>query len=114
MSEPKTPLAGAAGSAIHGFDGAWAHGLNRRSSTFSYGVFRLIRTSDGNGWKRGKVIVRVKGSVSYADAVKAEAARICAALDAGKYTGKKTVFVKPNATGSATAGAAGANPEEKR
>ena len=80
-------------STIHGFDGAWAHGLNRRSVHFSYGVFPLVRTKDGQRWKRGKVIVRVWGNSSNADAVKAEAKRICDALDAGTYTGPKRVMV---------------------
>lgn len=78
---------------IHGFDGAWAHGLHNRSETFSYGVFTMVRTADGQRWKRGKVLVRVSGHSSNAEAVKAEAKRICDALDAGTYSGPKRVFV---------------------
>ena len=79
---------------IHAFAGAWADGLHRRSETFSYGVFAMVRTADGQRWKRGKVLVRVSGYSGNADAVKSEAKRICDALDAGTYNGPKRVSVK--------------------
>ena len=79
---------------IHGFDGACAPGgVYCSHNRFSYGVFPLVPTKDGQRWKRGKVIVRVMGSTANADAVKAEAKRICDALDAGTYTGPKRVVV---------------------
>jgi hypothetical protein len=84
---------------IYGFDGSCAPDGNWCAhNTFSYGVFPLVRTADGQRWKRGKVLVRVSGHSSNAEAVKAAAKRICDALDAGTYTGPKRVVVKPKVT----------------
>lgn len=61
--------------------------------TFSLGVFEWLPTKDGHATKRGKVKVRIVGSVSHPEAVKRKATEIAAQLDAGTYAGPKTVRV---------------------
>ena len=77
----------------HDFDGSCAPGNPGGCSweSFSLGIFEWISTSNGLGLKRGKVKVRVKGSTAYPDRVEAKAREVADALDAGRYTGPKTV-----------------------
>ena len=62
--------------------------------TFSVGVFECLATKRGDDIKKGKVRVRVHGLT--ADPVKAymKASDIAEWLDAGTYTGAKSVSVK--------------------
>jgi len=80
----------------HDFAGACAPGSVTFAmwDTFSVGVFEWVPMSGGcRGMKRGKVKVRVKGPTSHPDRVAAKAREIVTALDAGTYTGPKTVSV---------------------
>ena len=62
--------------------------------TFSVGCFEILQRKDGRGTKRSGVKVRVRGYVSNPEAVYARAREICAQLDAGTYSGPKTVTVR--------------------
>jgi hypothetical protein len=79
----------------HDFDGSYdpaKHGVGWASqNTFSVGVFEWEQKSSRNGLKRGKVKVRVVGLVSEAGRVYAKAREVVDKLDAGTYTGGKTV-----------------------
>lgn len=79
----------------HEFDGACAPGSGAWSSqqTFSVGIFERVQKARGAGSKRGKVKVRVKGDVSQAEKVYAKAREIVTQLDAGTYSGPKSVTV---------------------
>ena len=61
------------------------------AESFSVGVFEWVPTANGNGTKRGKVKVRVRGK--YPMAIKRRAKEICDELDVGAYNGPKTVTV---------------------
>ena len=61
--------------------------------TFSVGIFEMVPRRGLPGTKRGKVKVRVSGSASDPDAVYGKARAIAEQLDAGTYTGPKTVRV---------------------
>lgn len=82
----------------HDFSGACepVDGITRGGAynTFSLGIFEWVACKDPSFLKRGKVKVRVSGPVSKADAVRATAAEIVSALDAGTYNGPKRVKVK--------------------
>jgi hypothetical protein len=78
----------------HGYAAACSAEAGWSYRTFSYGIFPLVSTADGKRVKRGKVVVRVVGSVANAAAVEAEARRICNALEAGTYAGPKRVTVR--------------------
>lgn len=83
---------------FHGFDGAFRPGgpgelTCASQNTFSVGVFQILPKANGNGTKRGPVMVRVKGYMSNPDAVYAKAREIVDLLDAGEYSGPKTVKV---------------------
>jgi len=77
----------------HGIDGACAPGSGSWASqqTFSVGIFEWVPKAGGKGTKRGKVKVRVKGSVSQQEQVLAKAREIAAQLDARRYTGGTSV-----------------------
>lgn len=77
---------------FEGFCAPW-NATDATWDTFSVGVFEWVPRSGGGGTKRGKVKVRVKGSTSNSDMVVARAREIVTALDAGAYTGPKTVSV---------------------
>lgn len=62
-------------------------------STFSLGVFEWVPKAGGNGVKKGPVKVRVIGLVTNEAAVFAKAQEIADALDAGTYSGPKTVNI---------------------
>ncbi len=86
----------------HDFSGACAPGPQQDKwaeaglfRTFSVGIFEALPRASGNGTKRGPVKVRVIGSMSDPEAVFARARLICAQLDAGTYSGPKSVTVKP-------------------
>ena len=81
----------------HSFGGmcAPAGGGYTAVKTFSVGVFEWIARASGRGVKRGPVKARVKGLTAAPEVVYARAAAICAALDAGTYTGKRNVSVWP-------------------
>jgi hypothetical protein len=79
---------------LHGYDGACApRDMGCSWSTFSVGIFPILKKADGKGFKRGKSLVRVKGYISNSDAVYKEAKRIVDLLDAGEYHGPKNVTV---------------------
>jgi hypothetical protein len=81
----------------HGFDGACTPGRGKANpawATFSVGIFEWVPKSNGKGLKRGKVKVRVKGPTCCPDLVNMMAAQIAKELDAGTYTGPKTVTVR--------------------
>jgi len=59
--------------------------------TFSVGIFEWMQKAGGKGGKKGKVKVRVKGSVAEAEKVYNLANEIARQLDAGTYAGKKIV-----------------------
>ena len=77
----------------HGVDGACAPGQGSWASqqTFSVGVFEWLPKARGQGTKRGKVKVRVKGSVTQQDRVLEKAREIAQQLDRGTYQGGKSV-----------------------
>ena len=79
--------------AIHGFDGQCSpkNDYPWRHDTFSLGVFEMLKRKSGAGYKRGRVLVRIKGWTSDPDPVYEEARRIKDLLDTGKYSGPKTV-----------------------
>lgn len=83
----------------HGYDGQCSprNEYKWRHDTFSLGIFPLIRRKSGQGWKRGAVIVRVKGWTSDPDAVYEKAQKIVELLDAGKYAGPKFVDARREA-----------------
>lgn len=83
---------------LHGFDGSCRPnelGMASWSSqqTFSVGIFPILPKASGKGTKRGAVKVRVKGYVGNPDAVYDKAREIMDLLNAGEYTGPKTVKV---------------------
>lgn len=78
----------------HGYDGQCSPRNTQyqwRHDTFSLGIFPLIPRKTKVGYKRGAVIVRVKGWTSDPDAVYEKAQKIVELLDAGKYAGPKFV-----------------------
>lgn len=82
----------------HDFDGEWMpirHPTSREvpGSRFSVGVFQWVRTVNRKGIKRGPVLVRVAGPVTEEQEVSRMAAQVCFLLDAGTYTGPKTITV---------------------
>jgi hypothetical protein len=79
----------------HAFAGACEPSMSRMYSqqTFSLGVFEWLPRTNGKGVKRGKVKVRVMGSVAFPEVVRAEASAIAVELDAGIYRGPKRVEV---------------------
>jgi hypothetical protein len=80
----------------HEFDGSLKPGQHTSAyvQTFSVGCYELVPRADGKGTKRGKVKVRVSGPVSDPSAVYTKAEEILQALDAGVYSGPKTVRVR--------------------
>ena len=81
-------------SGRHAFDGACRpHSSATSHETFSLGVFEWVEKKHG-GLKRGPVKVRVSGRCVDLELVEAKAAEIAAELDAGTYTGPKTVRVR--------------------
>lgn len=80
---------------LHGFDGNCRPGKGSpNSATFSVGIFPILKKASGSGTKRGTVLVRVRGRVSDPEPVYTKAQEIVDLLDAGKYTGPKTVRIK--------------------
>lgn len=80
---------------IHKFDGACRPcGAQGFQETFSVGVFEILPQVSGEGTKRGPVKVRVKGRTSNPDAVYKKAREIVDLLDAGNYSGPKTITVR--------------------
>jgi hypothetical protein len=82
----------------HDFSGQCAPGPTQDKGaatgrSFSVGIFEVLPRASGKGTKRGPVKVRVKGPMSDPEAVFARARLICAQLDAGTYTGPKSVTV---------------------
>jgi hypothetical protein len=73
----------------HGFDGKCKPGgigAHVSHETFSVSVFKWLAKplSSKGGLKKGSVLARVKGSTSNAEAVYAEARRLCAEFDSGR------------------------------
>lgn len=80
---------------IHGFDGACKlDGAQGFQETFSVGVFAILPKVYGEGTKRGPVRVRIKGPISNPDAVYKKAREIVDLLDAGNYSGPRTITVR--------------------
>jgi len=77
----------------HSFSGKCAGMMWPSMQTCSVGVYELVPRASGNGEKPGKVKVRVSGNVSDFQRICDKAAEICKQLDAGKYSGPKTVRV---------------------
>lgn len=79
----------------HDFSGSCAPRGHEHVSmrTFSVGIFQWVASIDPARPKKGKVKVRVRGWRDMADAVYAEARRICDLLDKGEYKGPKNVTV---------------------
>jgi hypothetical protein len=79
----------------HQYNGAHApvQGQIHWNTTFSLGIFEWVPKVNGKECKKGKVKVRVRGLCNNAPGVFNVADRICKELDAGTYTGKKTVTV---------------------
>ncbi len=75
-------------------DGRLSKEYRAHWETFSLGVFQWVAKSSGKGLKKGNVKVRVKGLTADPDPVFAKAREIAADLDAGTYTGPKTITVK--------------------
>ena len=78
----------------HDFDGScspskYVSHINHQ--TFSVGVFQWLLKTDKKSLKRSAVKVRVKGLVSDPEAVNARAREVAEQLDAGTYTGPKTI-----------------------
>jgi hypothetical protein len=80
----------------HDFDGFCAPKIGQASpwTTFSVGIFEWVAKRNGKGLKRGRVKVRVIGPTSHPDIVKLKAAEIVLELDAGTYTGPKSIVVR--------------------
>lgn len=82
---------------LHGFDGNCRPGgpgeFCSSQETFSVGIFQILPKSSGKGTKRGPVKVRVRGYVSHPGYVYSKAREIVDQLDAGTYSGPKTVRV---------------------
>jgi len=64
------------------------------NKTFSVGVFKWELKSSGKEMKKGKIIVRVYGTVEKAENVFNKAEEIIKELDTGIWNGKKSVTVK--------------------
>jgi hypothetical protein len=81
----------------HGYDGKCAPSADVTCfwarETFSLGVFEWVPRACGKGLKRGRVKVRVSGPFDQPERVHAKAASIVAELDAGTYTGPKSIRV---------------------
>lgn len=82
----------------HDFDGNCAPGAPgvltySGQETFSVGIFEWVQRSGGTGCKRGPVKVRVKGRFADPEKVYAKARTIVGELDAGTYSGSKSVTV---------------------
>lgn len=91
-NEPRAGLHSYAGEASPLGGGKYDAWFTQES--FSVGVFEWVPKKDGSGLKRGPVKVRVRGLVVDANAVADRAREICAALDAGTYTGPRHVRVR--------------------
>jgi len=61
--------------------------------TFSIGICQMLPRKNGNGFKFGKAVVRVKARMEKYNAALATADGIVAALDSGRWDGRKTVKV---------------------
>ena len=62
-------------------------------NSFSIGIFQWLLKSNGKEMKRGKVIVRIHASPSQIEKAFETAEEIIRQLDAGKWTGKKSVTI---------------------
>lgn len=81
----------------HGFSGQCEPQEGARGyhwKTFSLGIFQWLPKASGSGLKRSKVKVRVIGSSNRPELARAKAQEIASALDAGSYSGPKTVTVR--------------------
>ena len=78
VPKPREPRLG-----HHGYSGACAPGVGDWTSqkTFSVGVFKWV--SGAKGLKRSKVVYRISGPMSAAQAVYDRAEAVCDLLDAG-------------------------------
>ena len=61
--------------------------------TFSIGIFQWELKANGKTMKKGKTVVRVKGSTSEQTKVFTKAEEILLQLDDGTYTGKKSITI---------------------
>ena len=79
----------------HGWSGSCAPGglCPYRTETFSVGCFEWLPSAKQGTAKKGKCKVRVYGQTDNPQPVYEEAERICRELDAGTYTGPKTIRV---------------------
>lgn len=76
----------------HGYSGSCDPSKTNWSfKTFSVGIFQWVPRSSGEGFKKGKVLVRVEGFTNDPEKVYSKAQEICEQLDKGTYNGKKSV-----------------------
>lgn len=77
----------------YGYDGAWCpRKCTAQNRTFSVGIFPILQKANGNGTKRGAVVVMVKGYTSSPGAVYKKAEEIVRILNSGEeYNGPKTI-----------------------
>jgi hypothetical protein len=61
--------------------------------TTSIGIFKWVVNKHGDGLKRSKTIVRVKGPVKEIDKIESKVKGIIKELDEGTYTGARNVSV---------------------
>lgn len=69
------------------FRGACApNGSSPIWKTFTLGIFQWVPKASGKGWKRGKVVRRVKGTIDNPALAFSKARAICNALNEGRET----------------------------
>lgn len=81
---------------LHGFAGhcsPYNEKYTWRHDTFSLGIFPMVPRK-GGGYKRGAVIVRVKGWTENPEQVYDKAREVVDALDKGIYKGPKYVDLR--------------------
>jgi len=78
----------------HGYSGSCGPGnMHTACKTFSVGCFQWLPKSRGNDLKKSAVRFRVKGKVSDAKRVYAEAEEFCSMLDDGWLPDKRSITV---------------------
>ena len=70
---------------IHGYSGSCGPGSEMPGKTFSVGIFKWLKKSSGNGFKKSAVIYRVIGPVVKAKFVYSRAKNICDLMDSGLW-----------------------------
>lgn len=80
----------------HDFDADYARRQAKATGweSFSFGIFKWGMKSNGKEMKPTAAVVRVKASPKDVEAAISRAEQIVSQLDAGSYSGAKTVVIK--------------------